>query len=179
MAYNSNIPQPTDQLSVSQGDLLANFQALATILNPNTGSATFINQVAAPTFPANQLGLYALTPALTSVSELFVSKNSAAGKKEIPLTASILSTSTPGNGGAGWTYLPSGIILQWGGYNTSSGSAVNFPIPFPTQPLNVVVTPINPSTSGAQGAANYTTTKFDVFQAGANPVLGRFFAIGY
>src|SRR5438445_164595 len=35
MAYQSNIPQATDQLSVSQGDILNNFAALSTFLNIN------------------------------------------------------------------------------------------------------------------------------------------------
>lgn len=114
MAFNANIPLSTDQLSISQGDLLNNFQALATLLNPNTGSVTFVNQVGAPTFPAGQTGLYALTNTLTNKSELYINKNNQAGTVGIPLTASILGRQVlPANDVVGWTYLPSGILMKW------------------------------------------------------------------
>ena len=35
MPYQNNIPQPTDQLSVSQGDLLNNFASIYTLIGVN------------------------------------------------------------------------------------------------------------------------------------------------
>lgn len=135
MAFNANIPQPTDQLSVSQGDLLANFQALATLLNPNTGSVSFVNQVMPPTFLAGQNGLYALTNAFTSKSELYVNKNNLVGTVGIPATASILGTTAPVNSLSGWTYLPSGILMKWG----------QEPGPFTAGALTPIIIPSGPT----------------------------------
>lgn len=119
MAYQANIPQPTDQLSKSQGDILGNFQALQTLIDVNHvdfSSAdqgkhkwvTFPIQALAPAFAATEIGLYNKVPAapfpLTTVGELFIQKSTGAN---IPMTASVQSSVD------GWTYLPSGIILQW------------------------------------------------------------------
>lgn len=60
MPYNPNIPQPTDILSDSQGDLLGNFQALDTSFGIDhykfsdlTANNGFHNKVTTPVFVAN------------------------------------------------------------------------------------------------------------------------------
>lgn len=125
--YNPLIPQPTDQLSISQGDLLDNFQALQALIDVNhvdfaSGDegkhkwVTFPVQVAAPAFAPGEVGLYNKLPAapfpLTGVDELFIQKSNGTN---IPMTAS--QQATPG-----WTYLPSGILLKWGNATALPGS---------------------------------------------------------
>jgi len=60
MSYNPNIPQATDDLSVSQGQLLGNFQQLDTIFGIEhypysnlTSNVGFHNQVTTPNYVAN------------------------------------------------------------------------------------------------------------------------------
>lgn len=192
MAYNSNIPQPTDQLSVSQGDLLNNFQAIATIINPNTGSITFVDQVSAPTFPANQDGLYAITNGITAVSELYISKNiGSGGTRQIPLTASILSTSantniSPGQNSKGWSYLPSGIIIQWGTVTVTPNATFSdtFPLTFPIQVIQVMISPQNTNNAVTMSNVYKTTQTTTGFSGYAGAIAGgtasvSWFAIGY
>ena len=116
MAYNRNIPQPTDQLTDSQGALLNNFLAVrsAWIVNhvefdlANEGKHTHVSlpeQAAGPTTLADEIAVYSKLSTLTSLTELFVRKEG--NTAEIEFTSAIAGT-------PGWTRLPSGILLKWG-----------------------------------------------------------------
>ena len=120
MAYNSNIPQANNQLSVSQGDLLLNFQAISTYINVNhvdfngadQGKHKFIQlpaQSAAPATLATEMALY--TKNVTGVPQLFLRRSN--NGTEINLTTSGAATN-------GWTRLPSGILLKWGTIATTT-----------------------------------------------------------
>ena len=141
MAYKANIPVSTDKLSVSQGDILGNFQALSPIASsintlPGLGFkwVFFAPQAATPpagsAFPANTNALYSSNYAQTGLNELFVNRSTkVAGVTTLfqtPLTASVVSTfaSAPDFIGqsAGWTYLPSGCLMIWGQGNTGLSS---------------------------------------------------------
>jgi len=169
MPYNPNIPQANDQISVSQGQLLANFQSINTYLTVNhvpfpaadMGKHAFVEmplQAAAPVSAANEQSFYNLIPTanpLTAIPELFLNKQSNAGVMQIPMASSILSTATPGNGAPGWTYLPSGIIIKWGIVavigNAGGGTAIyDATIPF-TAFFAVTLG------NGNSGGANYSS----------------------
>lgn len=144
MAYNNNIPQPTDLISVSQGDLLNNFQAIQTLIgvnhvNFNTSDqgkhmwVTFPQQGAIPPagsgFLSTELGVYNAVNATTTQNELYINKTNQATVVQVPMTASILSNnSTPpytlNYGGQGWSYLPSGIIIKWGFVTSATGNTL-------------------------------------------------------
>lgn len=144
MAYNQNIPQATDLLSQSQGDIQSNFQAIKTLVDINHvtfGAAdqgkhkwvTLPVQGATPPagagFLAGELGLYNASYTVTNQSELFINKTNQATVVQVPTTASILSTnSNPGLNVAGWTYLPSGIIMKWGNGTANGNTAFVFPV---------------------------------------------------
>lgn len=129
MAYNANIPQATDLLSTSQGQILGNFTQLNTawLINHvdfNAGDAgkhkwvTFPQQGATPPagsgFLASEIGAYNAVNGTTAINELYLNRRSFAGAVQTPITASIMSTSTPAQYADGWTYLPSGLLLKWG-----------------------------------------------------------------
>lgn len=127
MAFNANIPQPNDQLSQSQLDLLANFQAIdiwtqvnhVAFNGGNQGKhtwVTFTQQVGATPFVNGEVGLSNYNAPLTGTKELFISLfNSAGTKFEYPISQSILSTvPVPAFGSTGFAYFPSGIIAKWG-----------------------------------------------------------------
>ena len=81
---------------------------------------------------------YFITHIITtlSISEIFLTY------MLIPFTKSTISTVASSCGEAGYTYLPSGIILQWGTWDTSaSGYTVALSIAFPNALLNVQLTP--------------------------------------
>jgi len=115
MAFQANIPQPTDRKSKSQDDMLGNFQALAPFGN---GYADFAPQGAAPVFPAGDDGIYA--KALSGVSELYVHKQSNNAPTEVPFTASKMSATAIAACTSGWSYLPSGLLVKWGSAPTAT-----------------------------------------------------------
>lgn len=162
MSYQAAIPAATDQLSVSQGDLQNNFGALNTYLGVNhvgfngsdQGKHVFItfpvqtvNPSVTPGFNTAEIGLYNFNYSVTGKNELFVNKISGAGSVQKPITASLLSyNATPAQGTAGWTYLPSGLLIMWGTTNSVSGTyiqtiPVGANIPVYTQILSVQITP--------------------------------------
>lgn len=148
ISYNNSIPQATDQLSQSQPLILQNFAAIETLIaidhatfaSANAGfhnKVTFPIQSPAPAFAAPNLGLYSFLNATTTVNELYVTLQDGT---RIPMTAAKKL-------GTGYTYLPSGLIIQWGTTFGKGNVAVTFSIPFPNSPLNIQATCTVTSTS--------------------------------
>lgn len=152
--YNPNIPQSTDLLSKSQNDLLLNFQALELWLDVNHVDSqdatdagkhkfvTFTDQTANPTGGGTDLLLFnrlsAITPP-TGLQELCFRRNASATIIEITAAANTTN---------GWTYWPSGMLIQWG-VATWPGAGVAFiNVTFPKQfgiiPYSIQVTPMFP-----------------------------------
>jgi hypothetical protein len=210
MAYQYNIPLATDQLSKSQGDIQGNFNVLGAIAgNGNIASSSLNGTVgfnfvylasqagAIPpiTFPAANIALYSATDPVTTKNELYINKTNQATVVQIPATGSILSTvSSPGNNSAGWSYLPSGLLMMWNTVSVPTGGSPgpNTPIPFPTgagipvfsQVFQILLTPTINSTSTSRSYSiqlgTVTTTNFKVSWTG-NAVAGdllSFLAIG-
>ena len=158
-----DIPQSTDQLSVSQGNILNNFSILGAIAgNANPASASLnvtagFNWIDLPNngaippsgsaFPATDIGLYASVNSVTSQTELYINKTNQATVVQIPATASLLSiTSAPASNNGMWTFLPSGILLKSGNVTFSGGGLVTITPsggPAFTQILTVIVCPYN------------------------------------
>jgi hypothetical protein len=193
MAYNSNIPQATDLISVSQADILANFQEINTLVgvnhatfgSGNDGKHTLMTLVnlGAPAAPAgNDINIFNST--VNGVAELSVQKT---GGSSIPFTQSNQATN-------GFTRLPSGVILKWGTVTTVTNTAtVTFPvgagIPAFTNIFNVQVSVIGDGTSPTPNRAvtivggSITTTNFQVYGSQRTAQNGRtvtlhYFAIG-
>lgn len=165
MPYLPLIPQSTDQLSVSQGNILNNFGILGAIAgNTNASSASLNNNSgfnwvylpsngsippAGASFTAGQIGIYSATNANTTKNELHINKTNQATVVQVPMTASILSsTSAPATFSNGWTYTPSGLLLMWGMGDTGNTAAGSYVISltgaFPDYAtiFNVQLTPI-------------------------------------
>ena len=147
MAFKSNIPQAADQISISQADLLNNFAAINTFTakdhyafgSPNEGGHYFTTGAAPAVGDATHVGIYAAL--LGGDPELYINKAAS----QIPFTAALKN-------GSGWTYLPSGIIIQWGSATQIAGQKdTNYttpilPIAFPTAMLSIVGTPYDTPT---------------------------------
>lgn len=139
MPYNQNIPQATDQMSVSQNDLLNNFQAIYNAFNlnhvpfnsgsPIQGKHAFVempNQSSSvPSTIANEVGLYCNTSTYTTQPELFFAKQ--LGSTAPIANYEISSSNYIQNGG--WTRFPSGILIKWGTFNTGSGGTGTLTFP--------------------------------------------------
>lgn len=210
MAYSNAIPQASDTKKNSQPAFLENFKCINDLLgvdhvispwtSPATGDQGKHNQVsfpvqgAAPVFPATENGIYSLIPTaspLTALQEMFIHKQNNAGAVDIPFTASILSTTTPGNLSDGWSYLPSGILLKWGGSTATGAATYTFAtganIPVFTACFSILLTPYDNTAGDVNGAIRLvavTATTFDVYASsrtasGSGTMGYRFLAIGY
>jgi len=130
MAYQQNIPQPTDQISVSQADILNNFIALSTFLNINhvdfasadQGKHKFVSfpvQAVAPATTATEVALYSKTSTLLGGPELFF-RNASSGI-EYEFTSAVGATT-------GWARFPSGILIKWGNVSANGAAVITFPV---------------------------------------------------
>lgn len=199
-AFQANIPQPTDQLSDSQGDLLGNFQAIQTLIDVNHYDFASSNQgkhfaVSMPpqasspaiTFAAGEVGLYSYVNATTSQSELYINKTNQATVTQIPATASSLSiTSAPVQGSAGWSYLPSGIYITWGSTTVNGNTLITLATPPPTQILSVQLTPASGSSSYVNAqvilndiVSNSTFNVVGTINGSSANITCYYFVIGY
>lgn len=135
--YDPNIPQATDQISVSQGEILINFTGINAWTAVDhfdfaSADAGYHNQVSliansANTIPAGTPGLYSKNYGVTSKVEIWDSVNQASGTQTYPFTSSIFSTvAAPVNNSSGWSYFPSGLIMKWGATTVPMAST---PIP--------------------------------------------------
>lgn len=133
MPYNQNIPQSTDALNQSQPQLLANFQAIDTLINVNhvdfddpSGDqgkhkwVSFPIQASNPATGAAEVALFSRTSAITGANELCYRPSSS---------GTISEFTSSGQAASGWTRLPSGILLKWGNFATIPGAQTNsFPV---------------------------------------------------
>ena len=185
MAYKANIPQPTDNLSVSQNDLLNNFAQLDTTMgvnhfrfsdtSGNTGKHSFVEMVklaSVPTISAGEGAFY--TKTASSITNAFYTADT--GGKEYQLTRCIdasfarfgafFTDPAPPAGTVskfGWTFLPGGLLLQYG---TISGTAptslpatatVNFPVAFNNVPYSITMTVNRDTPADARNSISRTT----------------------
>lgn len=168
--YQNNIPQATDQLSVSQSDILTNFASIESLIDidhvdfasPNAGQHNQVsfplnsNAPAFPVFAPSTIGLYSLL-ATTGVNELYITKNIAGGIAQVPLTASTLSiNATPIFSNEWFSFLPSGFIVKGGGLVSTVGGSHTFPVGI-NIPVFANVLLCLLSTNAAPGIAGYVT----------------------
>jgi len=169
--YTSNIPQPGDNPSQSQDQILQNFQSISTnnsvnhvqFNDPDQGKHKFLQmpeQGSPPTTAANEAGFYSQESSLTGMTELVFRRES--NGSEIEFTGFQGATN-------GWTRLPSGILLKWGTGTGSGISTTSFPvsanIPVFTAVYNALVTvgDSSPTPNTFATLRGFTTTGITIF----------------
>jgi len=129
--YTPNIPQPGDNPSQSQGQMLQNFQVLNTVFGVDHADFTSPiggqhRQITFPVGPlvgqpfiynAGQIGLQSLNQAPTGRPDIWLTRG-------ISPAYPITGFSINGAGTSGWTYLPSGALMAWGFGTISAGGHV-------------------------------------------------------
>lgn len=140
MAYQKTKPLSTDLISTSQVDIQGNFTALATVLDPDNGTALFPRQLHGATTAATTVGLVGRDsvelPGNTAL--FFLPQAGAAG---IDFTTAVKAD-------PGWCKLPCGIILHWGYVAIAqAGTTVPFTPNFPKAVLSVQLSSV---ATGAQ-----------------------------
>lgn len=139
----NDVPQAGQTLGITQPLIRNNFSTIDTVFSVDhvsynsTGAGkhnkvTFPVQGAAPVFLAGEYGLYNLNYADSGSNELFVTDSAGVS---FPMTAALFNQD-------GWTYLPSGIIMQWGfgNANPNTQTQINFSKQFPTVAYIVQIT---------------------------------------
>ena len=139
--YNPNIPQPGDQLSASQPQILANFQALAPVVG-----GIFANQGADPLTGPTDLALYNKT--VGAAQQLFI---------RLQNNGNIYSI-TAHDFAAGYTMLASGLCIKFGGGTVPGGAGsavnVNYNVTFPFTAAPYVA--LTPFVIGGPGPATWS-----------------------
>jgi len=145
--------------------------------------STYPNVSVDPTTVAGQIALYSKQGAISS--ELFMIRDGNAG------TAVNLTTSKVGSPSAtpiGVSWLPGGILIQWGTLavsNNTTFTPVSFTPSFPNACFNIVLTMIN--TQGITASANslfvrsgsVSTTGFQIFNTSSSSAQSAYWlAIG-
>lgn len=197
MAYKNNIPQPSDNLSVSQNDILNNFAQLDTTMgvnhfnfsdvSGNTGKHTFVEMVAlsgTPTIAAGEDAIYSITS--SSISDIYMTADT--GGKSYQLSrvrdsqfstfGQFKNNYTPQGGGgaqgadftAGWTFLPGNLFFQYGFYNHGSipsGSYIPVKFPITFSNANKIIVYVTPLCK-AGGTSESHTPSVDYSTIGVN-----------
>lgn len=78
----------------------------------------------------------------------------------------------------GYQKLPSGLIMQWGRVNISSGTTITFPIKFPNGFLQAVVTPHAGSAQYASYAYE-TTSGMTIYHSYSSTLYVSYLAVGW
>lgn len=168
MTYNPNIPNPGDNISVSQGQIKINFGQLNSIFatdhyafnDATVSSRGFHKKIVFPAIPTaptvvpNSISS-ALYPAADPRDTLSANETQlffANGKGIQQITNAFKSATANG-----WTMLPSGIILMWGTKTGPHTGGTVVPVTFNNIP-NYVGAP----------ATGFPTACFQVFMIGEN-----------
>jgi len=180
MTYLPNIPAATDKPSTSQGQIQGNFQAINTAFSLNhvslgsgaaAGKHKFVempNQSSTPATLSGEGTLYTLS---SSGSQLnYVADNQPTDLYQMTRTIhasySTFANQT-GTNSSGWTFLPGGLLMQWGTFTGASGSTVTFPVTFSSAVFSVQMTVFQNTTNRhfayarSVGLASFTTTQLD------------------
>lgn len=124
MAYNQNIPLANDEFSQSQPEIKDNFTEIKTVVDVNhetfgaAAAAQGMHKFVSLTKQGAKPGLIADVLHLYNKGNALCWENPAGD--EIDFT-------TNGHAAAGWSRMPSGLLLKWG-YNSATGYAA-FPYP--------------------------------------------------
>lgn len=160
MTYNPNIPQPADLLSVSQSDILTNFQQLDAVFDNDHYDYSFAGGAAAPydIAVAGDKGKHKQVTFVRASADIanagadelgLFNKNTGAGAQELYLrresggTVIQMTAGDPTVAASGATFLPGGLLLQWGlagPYVGDSTPTINFPTAFGAVPYNIQAT---------------------------------------
>lgn len=203
MSYTPNIPQPGDKPSVSQGQILANFQTLNTIFGinhyefnsgANAGKHKIVSLVGnspiLTPIPINQEGIVLIANIAGSRFALsYVERSSGITHETVQLTAKTAPLTAP----IGRSFLPGmtsvfnqsmGMIIQWGSKNipTGTSTSISFAPAFDAAPYTIQVTMTKSASGDAQPVnivdGSVTASGFSVYHTASGAHDIYWLAIG-
>lgn len=179
MTYTSDIPQSGETLGGTRARINTNFQNIATVMAinhvafnetdqgkhaylqmPESGT-DFNNNTTPPSTNADEGAFYA--KAANSVTTLFY--RSESNGQEYQLTSvDDANIATFGSSSQGWTFLPGGLVLQYG-IVTAPGTSgqVTFDRTFSAAPYSIVITSQSGSVGNESRVSNSTPPTTSTF----------------
>ncbi len=175
MTYTPDIPVSGESLGSTRDRIRGNFQEIAAVEAINhvafnttgKGKHKFLQmpeQVSAPTTLVNEGGFYTKVGTNPAETNLFFRGESNGFEyqltRAIAASTALFSTNTTYPGAqafekGGWTFLPGGLILQYGsvlpGQGTSSSGTTLFPVAFTANPFIVMPTPVSRNSGVGSG----------------------------
>ncbi len=151
--YTPNIPQTGDNPSQSQGQILQNFQSLQDAQDKNHVTLQDITNRGLHKFL--QMPEQGSDPATTANMGAFYCKDiggftRGVFRQENNGTVIQMTGIDPLSAVTGYTFLPGGLLIQWGTSAVNAAPAstnIVFPIAFPANCWNVSITPVRNSTN--------------------------------
>jgi hypothetical protein len=199
-AYLNNIPQPTDQLSVSQGQLLTNAASIKSLIDIDHvdfasvdagkhNKVTFPVQAVTPTFQATEFGIWNELDPITLTNQIWLNNPTIA--QQVPWAQSNFNSIGTTNIRNGYFYLPCGFLVKFGtiapvasgnaayALPTVDSGAVGIPA-FDTKIVFVAAWPVvvggvQSISANVQGAS---LTTISISNQGTNNITCSFIAIG-
>lgn len=169
MTYDPNIPSGTDLISVSQGQIQQNFQAINTAWNVNHEEFNLAN---AGKHPFVEFPIQSADPGGAVSEWTLFSKTNVAGNNELfykrdnEATAYQLSGTNPTRATKGTTFLPGGLLLQWGAEATVADNQVyTFNVAFTAAPYSISLTGVRSNTQSRSlwvSSGSVTTSQFAI-----------------
>ncbi len=173
-ASSYNVNTGSGAQTINSIDGLTSGQTATIGISSNSNAATFTSGV------GNVINPYGVSSVLNSVNDKITVYND--GTNNIIISSGINRNFLASKVAAGgYSYLPNGIIIQWGlkASVTSAGATVTLPIAFPNAILRVVLSP-TASANVVAAATTFTTTTFVIDNAGALETRDwQWVAIGY
>lgn len=165
MSYTADIPVTGDSLGGTRDRIRTNFQLIQSLITANhedfgsgfgQGKHKFLQmpeQGSAPATAVNEGGLYTKVGTNPAETNLFFRAEDSGGgggfeyqlTKVIAVSTALFGNNTVAyvaNNNGGWTFLPGGLVMQYGRRTTpGSSGTVSFPIPFPSgnAPFSIVM----------------------------------------
>lgn len=181
--YTSNIPQPGDNPSQSQDQILQNFQSISTVNgvnhvafnDANEGKHKFLQmpeQGSAPTTASDEGGLY--TKAVSAVTQLFWRNENNGTEQQFTNT----SPSASGSDFA-WNFA-NGLQIRFGTKShTGTSTAITFSTAFTNNAYSAFLTPIGgAATTVAWNAQGLSTTGFTLASISSGTGSFYYLAVG-
>lgn len=155
MPYQA-VPNSGQSLGQTRDQIRNNIAALKTSLAvnhvdldlANTGKHKYVVMpITTPTLPGAASEGVIYTKAGPNGTDIYYSADN--GNKEYQITRVKDSSFTKfgtssalpsANGNGGWTFLPGGLLLQYGSFNPNTSTTVQFPISFTSTPFSVTLT---------------------------------------
>lgn len=211
MTYTPDIPVTGESLGSTRDRIRANFQQIDEVEAINhvafneadKGKHKYMQMpevtasgAGVPSTAVNEGGLY--TNVGTNPAEVNLFFRSESDGKVYQLTRTdqtnearfavntVYSAGPPSLKG-GWSFLPGGLVLQWGTYDTAESNSsfpITFPIQFPSDVFNIQVTGLRAASSPGNNTdawvstGGLTTTGFTIYNNGSHSFKFMWQAIG-